>query len=227
MPAKKGTKPPNAGKRGRKPGTPNVVTRTTRELFSAFVDHNAAKAQQLFDRVARKNPAMALRILSSFSDFVLPRMQRTEMDLKTNAPTTYPSMLDMDPTDAARAYQELMRPGSNIEFLPPVKTEAQRKAESEARYRRIMGLNEDGTSSEAQPAAAVVRPKAQPVLSGPQEPMPAGSAAATVATAPKERATHPRPRPMGEPVDQDSVVLTVEHEEDARLRHLRKPYVLT
>jgi hypothetical protein len=97
MPAKPGTRPPNAG-RGRKKGTVNKVTRSTRELFSAFVDHNAEKAQALFDRVARKNPARALQLLSSFAEFSLPRLQRTEMDATLRAaPTTeYPSMRDMD-----------------------------------------------------------------------------------------------------------------------------------
>jgi hypothetical protein len=119
MPAKPGTKPPNAGKRGRKPGTPNVVTRTTRELFSAFVDHNAAKAQELFDRVARKNPARALQILSSFSDYVLPRLQRTEMDARLTAgpATVVPAWEDMSPIAASQLYMELMQIGKEDGYL--------------------------------------------------------------------------------------------------------------
>jgi hypothetical protein len=119
MPAKPGTRPPNAG-RGRKKGSVNVVTRTTREMFSAFVDHNAEKAQALFDRVARKNPARALQLLGSFAEFTLPRLQRTDMNVSTKPTATLPSFVDMDPIAASRAYQEFIAaPAGTITFKDP------------------------------------------------------------------------------------------------------------
>ncbi len=78
MAAPKGTRPPNAGK-GRKPGTPNKTTATVREVFSQFVEANAAKAQELFDRVAAEDPAKALDLLARISEFVLPKLARTEL----------------------------------------------------------------------------------------------------------------------------------------------------
>ncbi len=44
MRAKKGTRPPAAGK-GRRKGVPNKATSTVREIFVHFVEHNAADAQ--------------------------------------------------------------------------------------------------------------------------------------------------------------------------------------
>jgi hypothetical protein len=53
MPAPKGTIPPNAGK-GRPRGPPNKATRDVRNVFSAFVEANAEKAQALFDKGSRE-----------------------------------------------------------------------------------------------------------------------------------------------------------------------------
>ena len=78
MAAPKGTRPPNAGK-GRKAGVPNKATGDVRAVFSAFVEHNADRAQELFDRVAKKDPAKALDLLARLSEFVLPKLARTEL----------------------------------------------------------------------------------------------------------------------------------------------------
>ena len=74
MPAKKGTRPP-----GRKRGVPNKVTQSAREIFAAFLDHNAPRAQEWIDRTAVRNPAKALDVLLRLSEFFLPKLQRTEV----------------------------------------------------------------------------------------------------------------------------------------------------
>jgi hypothetical protein len=108
MPTKPGKKPPNAGKRGRLPGTPNRVTGTTRELFAAFVDHNAGQVQALFDRVARKNPKAALEVLSRFAEFVLPRLLRQELAASVNVTQDGPPIVVVDANEASRLYQAAM-----------------------------------------------------------------------------------------------------------------------
>jgi hypothetical protein len=87
--------PPAAG-RGRKRGVPNKTTRTVREIFTLFVEHNAESAQQLYERVAKRNPAKALEILARMSEFVLPRLQRTELRLPTPAPVNTDGTLAAD-----------------------------------------------------------------------------------------------------------------------------------
>ena len=74
VPAKKGTRPP-----GRKRGVPNKVTQSAREIFAAFLDHNAPRAQEWIDRTAVRNPAKALDVLLRLSEFFLPKLQRTEV----------------------------------------------------------------------------------------------------------------------------------------------------
>src|SRR6185437_7371947 len=66
---------------GRRMGSPNKATAAVRDVFSAFVEANAAKAQALFDRVASKDPAKALDLLARLSEFVIPKLARTETTL--------------------------------------------------------------------------------------------------------------------------------------------------
>jgi len=45
---------------GSRKGIPNKATKDIRAVFSAFVEHNAERAQKLFDQFAEKDPAKAL-----------------------------------------------------------------------------------------------------------------------------------------------------------------------
>jgi hypothetical protein len=65
---------------GSRKGIPNNATRDIRAVFSAFVEHNAERAQELFDQVAEKDPAKALDLLAKMSEFVVPRLSRSTVD---------------------------------------------------------------------------------------------------------------------------------------------------
>jgi hypothetical protein len=94
-------KPCNAGK-GRVKGVPNAVTKSAREIFQAFVEGNASKVQELWDRVARKNPAKALQIYAKLAEFVLPKLQRTELSGQVNHALEYSDEVQTvsDPVEA-------------------------------------------------------------------------------------------------------------------------------
>ena len=70
---------------GRPAGVPNKTTTAIREVFANFVETNAAKAQELFDRVAKDDPAKALELLAKMAEFVLPKLARTETTWGTDA----------------------------------------------------------------------------------------------------------------------------------------------
>jgi hypothetical protein len=99
----KNKKPPNAG-RGRVRGVPNKTTGTVREILAAFVEKNALSAQADYDRVRARNPAKALEIFARIAEFVLPRLQRTELRLPS-APL--PNEVT-DPNEAASVYRQIM-----------------------------------------------------------------------------------------------------------------------
>jgi hypothetical protein len=71
MVAQRKRKPPSAGI-GRRPGVPNKVTTDVRQILTLFTEHNATKAQALFERVAKNNPAMALSSLAKLADRLHP-----------------------------------------------------------------------------------------------------------------------------------------------------------
>jgi hypothetical protein len=103
MPARKGTRPP-----GRQKGTPNKATQSAREIFAAFLDYNAPRAQAWIDRVAIRNPAKALDTLVKLAEFFLPKLARTEVVGKDGAPLAGRTAPITDPIEAARIYQQIM-----------------------------------------------------------------------------------------------------------------------
>ena len=112
MPAKKGTRPPNAGK-GRKKGVPNRhrLPLSTREALVAFVNRNANNAQALYDRVQKRQPAVALALLAKIAEFVEPKLLRAEVKAELNHTREYTGeVIDItDQIDASRVYQEMIR----------------------------------------------------------------------------------------------------------------------
>jgi hypothetical protein len=113
-------KPPAAGI-GRKRGVKNIVTQNVREIFQQFVLNNAAAAQDLYNRVAKRDPAKALTILTNLADFCIPRLARTEMTV-TGAPLVSLSPIT-DAAEAASTYAAIL--GNSqfdltlISFAPP------------------------------------------------------------------------------------------------------------
>ena len=65
---------------GSRKGIPNKATGEVRTVFSAFVEHNSERVQELFDRVASRDPAKALDLLARLSEFVIPKLARTEIN---------------------------------------------------------------------------------------------------------------------------------------------------
>ncbi len=111
-------RPPNAGK-GRPAGVPNRVTGDLRAVLGAFVAHNLADAQAMFDRVAEDEPARALELLVRVCEFVLPKLQRTEVHDDRPSPLGLLMAPGCSPDEAARIYQRLMQapvpPGFAVE----------------------------------------------------------------------------------------------------------------
>jgi hypothetical protein len=119
-------KPPAAG-RGRVRGVPNRTTATVREVLTRFVEHNAAGAQALYDRVSKRNPGKALEIFARVAEFVLPRLQRTELRLPS-APL--PAEIT-DANEAASIYTQIMGDPSldatDIEFAIPAPAQIEQR----------------------------------------------------------------------------------------------------
>lgn len=127
-------RPPAAGK-GKKKGTLNRTTKTVREIFTLFVEHNAEGAQVLYDRVARKNPGAALALLAKVAEFVLPKLHRAEVQIAPDALPAVSGDPIRDARSAAAAYLLVIgQPMADLDALtfepptvapPPVEEPAQ------------------------------------------------------------------------------------------------------
>lgn len=79
MAAKKGTRPPNAGK-GRKKGTPNKLTRDVREAIAAFAEANVGRLQHWLDAIAANDPAKAADLFTRLLEYHVPKLARAEVE---------------------------------------------------------------------------------------------------------------------------------------------------
>jgi hypothetical protein len=65
---------------GRPKGVPNKATAAVRDAISGFVDGKADQVQELWERVAKRDPAKALEIYAKLAEFVLPKLSRSTID---------------------------------------------------------------------------------------------------------------------------------------------------
>jgi hypothetical protein len=61
---------------GKQKGTSNKATARLREAFTELLE----KVQELFDKVAEKNPQKALELLLKLSEFALPKLRPIEVN---------------------------------------------------------------------------------------------------------------------------------------------------
>jgi hypothetical protein len=117
-------KPPRAGI-GRVKGVPNAITKTTREIIQAVIDGNAPKVKGWLDRVAAKNPAKAVSLFAKLAEYVLPKLQRSEVSahITNGGVKELPAWEDVSPVEAMRIYQEMVQAGKDsfqIKHMPSV-----------------------------------------------------------------------------------------------------------
>ncbi len=76
MPFKKGK---SGNPTGRPKGSKNLTTEQIRDSFQALIESSLPDIQKWLKQVAKDNPEKALGIVEKFSDFILPKLQRTEL----------------------------------------------------------------------------------------------------------------------------------------------------
>lgn len=71
---------------GRTKGTPNKTTAEIREAFNELISSKLPELSKWMDEVAKDNPEKALEIIIKFSDFIIPKLQRTEIKSQSEWP---------------------------------------------------------------------------------------------------------------------------------------------
>lgn len=64
---------------GRAAGTPNKVTRDIKEAYKQLIENNLENLTKWLEAVAKENPEKAIRILSELSEYVVPKLARTDI----------------------------------------------------------------------------------------------------------------------------------------------------
>lgn len=85
MPFKKGQ---SGNPKGRRKGSKNKTTEEIREAFQALIESSLPDIQKWLQQVAKDNPEKALSIVERYSDFILPKLQRTELSGGGDKPLT-------------------------------------------------------------------------------------------------------------------------------------------
>jgi hypothetical protein len=75
MPFQKG-KPKTGGKTV---GTPNKATRDIKEAYRLLIENNLDNLTEWIESIAKKDPEKAIRIISDLSEYVIPKLARTDI----------------------------------------------------------------------------------------------------------------------------------------------------
>lgn len=64
---------------GRKKGTPNKEVKDIREAFQVLIENNLDKMDLWINQLAEKNPEKAINTILRLSDYILPKLTKTEI----------------------------------------------------------------------------------------------------------------------------------------------------
>ena len=64
---------------GRKKGVPNKITGDIKEAYKKLIEDNLGNLTQWLETIAEKDPEKAIKILSELSEYVIPKLARTDL----------------------------------------------------------------------------------------------------------------------------------------------------
>ena len=72
--------------KGRPRGSQNRATKDVREAFKKLIENNLDNMEIWLEEVAKESPSKALQIIKDLSEYILPKLQRTELSGGDNKP---------------------------------------------------------------------------------------------------------------------------------------------
>lgn len=70
------------GNKGKPKGAVNKTTRDIKEAYKMLIEDNIPNLNKWLAQIAEKNPEKAIYILSDLSEYVIPKLARTELTAK-------------------------------------------------------------------------------------------------------------------------------------------------
>jgi len=68
--------------KGRPKGVENKTTRDIKEAYRMLIEDNIPNLNKWLAKIAEKNPEKAISILADLSEYVIPKLARTELTAK-------------------------------------------------------------------------------------------------------------------------------------------------
>jgi hypothetical protein len=69
----------NINRKGRTPGVPNKTTKQIREAYQKLTEDNLDRMSIWISQVASEDPAKAMDIMIRLSEYIIPKLARTEV----------------------------------------------------------------------------------------------------------------------------------------------------
>jgi hypothetical protein len=101
-------RPPNAGK-GRVKGSMNRVTADVRGALAQAVEGNVGRLKDCLERVAQRDPAKFVELVARLSEFVVPKLQRSELTGRDGQPIETKAVLDQAALETLRELGDRVR----------------------------------------------------------------------------------------------------------------------
>lgn len=91
---------------GKTAGTPNKVTSDIKEAYRLLIEDNLPNLTEWLKTIAAKDPEKAIKILSDLSEYVIPKLART--DLTTGDRPIQPVLnITVDSSETAESFKRM------------------------------------------------------------------------------------------------------------------------
>ena len=97
---------------GRKKGTPNKVTKDIKNAFRQLIESNIDNLSEWLNSIAKENPEKAFDLILKLSEYVTPKLNRTEYKEQTSIE----DLLQLTPEQREKRINELRKKIRNNEL---------------------------------------------------------------------------------------------------------------
>ena len=94
--------------KGKVPGTLNKTTKDIKEAYRLLIESNLDNMTQWLTKIAEKDPAKAIYIISDLSEYVIPKLARAEIDHKNSDGSLKPNTIIVTSEQAKENLQKLV-----------------------------------------------------------------------------------------------------------------------
>ncbi len=84
---------------GRPKGSENKATKDIREAYKLLIENNLVNLQGWIEKIAEDNPAKAIELLNSMSEYIIPKLARTELVGDKDKPVVWKEVKSYDPNE--------------------------------------------------------------------------------------------------------------------------------